>query len=63
MPGKNGSVLKTALLETVQNSTLQSRKEPENRDFFGLLTAKIHNFEQAIRNAFYVLADSGASEF
>jgi hypothetical protein len=31
-----------------QNSTLQARKEPENRDFCGLLTAKIHNLNRLL---------------
>jgi hypothetical protein len=31
-----------------QNSTLQAPKEPENRDFCGLLTAKIHNLNRLL---------------
>jgi hypothetical protein len=33
-----------------QNSTLQAPKEPKNRGFFGLLTAKIHNLNRLLRN-------------
>jgi DNA-3-methyladenine glycosylase II len=35
-------------LEPVQNSTLQARKEPENWDFCGLLTAKIHSLNRLL---------------
>ncbi|MDR2516473.1 MAG: hypothetical protein LBC88_03715, partial [Spirochaetaceae bacterium] len=31
-----------------QNSTLQAQKEPENRDFCGLLAAKIHNLNRLL---------------
>jgi hypothetical protein len=32
-----------------QNSTLQAQKEPENRDFCGLLAAKIHNLNRLLK--------------
>jgi hypothetical protein len=31
-----------------RDSTLQAQKEPENRDFYGLLTAEIHNLNRLL---------------
>jgi hypothetical protein len=44
-----------------QNSTLQAPKEPENRDFCGLLTEKNPQFEQALSDRIRLTVHGGES--